>query len=112
MRATPSAYPELEGRIAPDNAASLGCARRSGIQQMPEPDEYNLIRVMRRLLPNHNSGANAAGTATRSIDIDDLGEQPLGGALDRGDVLSEICPSNRGLHGVFAKRFAYERDTG
>jgi len=46
MRATPSANPELEGRIAPDNAASLGCARRCGIQQMPEPDEYSLIRVM------------------------------------------------------------------
>jgi RimJ/RimL family protein N-acetyltransferase len=42
-------FPELEGRIAADNAASLACARRCGFQQMPEPDEQSLIRVVRRL---------------------------------------------------------------
>ncbi len=41
-----SAYPILEGRIAPDNVASLACVRRCGFEILQEPDEDGLIRAV------------------------------------------------------------------
>jgi hypothetical protein len=45
-----SAYPILEGRIAPDNVASLACVRRCGFEILQEPDEDGLIRAVRHVL--------------------------------------------------------------
>jgi L-amino acid N-acyltransferase YncA len=39
------AYAALEGAIAPDNAASLACAQRSGFDLLPEPDQDGFIRA-------------------------------------------------------------------
>jgi RimJ/RimL family protein N-acetyltransferase len=41
------AYLILDGRIAPDNYASLTCCRRCGFQLSPEPDEDGFIRAVR-----------------------------------------------------------------
>jgi RimJ/RimL family protein N-acetyltransferase len=46
-----STYLILEGRIAPDNIASLVCARRCGFQVLQEPDEDGFIRVVRQMTP-------------------------------------------------------------
>lgn len=41
-------YLILEGRIAPDNIASLTCARHCGFELLPELDEDGFVRVVRR----------------------------------------------------------------
>ncbi|MDX8443495.1 GNAT family N-acetyltransferase [Mesorhizobium australafricanum] len=42
------AYPILEGRIEPDNAASLACCRRCGFVILPEPDADGFIQAVYR----------------------------------------------------------------
>lgn len=42
------AYPILEGRIEPDNAASLACCRRCGFMLLPEPDTDGFIQAIYR----------------------------------------------------------------
>lgn len=45
-------YPVLEGRIAPDNAASLACCRRCGFTLLAERDEDGFVRVVYGTLPD------------------------------------------------------------
>jgi RimJ/RimL family protein N-acetyltransferase len=42
------AYATLEGRIEPDNAASLACCRRCGFEILPKPDADGLLPVIYR----------------------------------------------------------------
>lgn len=47
------AYATLEGRIEPDNAASLACCRRCGFEILPNPDADGLFPAIYR--SSHNS---------------------------------------------------------
>jgi len=42
------AYATLEGRIEPDNAASLACCRRCGFEILPTPDADGLLPAIYR----------------------------------------------------------------
>lgn len=42
------AYTTLEGRIEPDNAASLACCRRCGFEILPTPDADGLLPAIYR----------------------------------------------------------------
>ncbi|NKN02712.1 GNAT family N-acetyltransferase [Rhizobium leguminosarum bv. viciae] len=49
------AYPILEGRIEPDNAASLACCRHCGFAFLPEPDADGFIQAVYKM-PRHAFG--------------------------------------------------------
>lgn len=46
------AYATLEGRIEPDNAASLACCRRCGFEILPKPDADGLLPAIYRASQN------------------------------------------------------------
>ncbi|MGO7165162.1 N-acetyltransferase family protein, partial [Rhizobium johnstonii] len=48
LSAPGQAYPILEGRIEPDNIASLACCRSCGFTFLPEPDAMERVRRMQR----------------------------------------------------------------